>query len=98
MGSMPSRLFTIAFSICILAAAFQSRAADRPKPPTRDPQTPGYVTAKELHDGSVPPAHADGNFIIGPTHTKAPEMTAEEGEPKGAVFTLSMKSEDSKNR
>ena len=40
----------------------------RPTPPTRDPHTPGYVTAKELPDGAVPPADADGNFIIGPTH------------------------------
>src|SRR5437867_11651869 len=37
----------------------------RPTPPTRDPLTPGYVTAKELPDGAVPPADPDGNFIIG---------------------------------
>ena len=37
--------------------------------------TPGYVTAKELPDGAVPPPDADGNFIIGPTHNPAPEMT-----------------------
>ena len=42
----------------------------RPTPPTRDPHTPGYVTAKELPDGAVPPADADGNFIIGPTHNR----------------------------
>ena len=41
----------------------------RPTAPTRDPHTPGYVTAKELPDGAVPPIDADGNFIIGPTHT-----------------------------
>ena len=29
--------------------------APRPTPPTRDPHTPGYVTAKELPDGTVPP-------------------------------------------
>ena len=40
----------------------------RPTPPTRDPTSPGYVTAKDLPDGAVPPADADGNFIIGPTH------------------------------
>src|ERR1700690_2482621 len=28
----------------------------RPTPPTRDPLTPGYVAAKELPDGAVPPA------------------------------------------
>ncbi len=45
----------------------------RPKrqpPPTRDPLAPGFVTAKELPDGAVPPADAEGNFIIGPTHQR----------------------------
>ena len=48
----------------------------RPTPPARDPHTPGYVEAKELPDGQVPPPDADGNFIIGPTRKPAPEMTA----------------------
>src|ERR1700690_1641316 len=39
----------------------------RPTPPARDPNTPGYVAAKELPDGAVPPVDADGNFILGPT-------------------------------
>jgi enterochelin esterase family protein len=68
----------------------------RPMPPARDPHTPGYVTAKELPDGENAPANADGNFIIGPTHNRAPEMTAQEGVPQGAVFTLTMESTDSK--
>jgi hypothetical protein len=42
-----------------------------------DPNTPGYVSAKELPDGAVPPADAYGNFIIGPTHNPAPEMAVE---------------------
>ena len=56
----------------------------RPTPPTRDPHTPGYVTAKELPDGEVPHPDADGNFIIGSTHNPAPEMTAPEGSIQGA--------------
>ncbi len=68
----------------------------RPPPPTRDPSTPGYVTAKELPDGAVPPINANGNFIIGPTHTAAPEMTAKEGVPQGTVFNFTMESTDSK--
>ena len=43
----------------------------RPTPPTRDPNTPGYVTAKQLPDGANAPAKADGNFILGPTHNPA---------------------------
>jgi enterochelin esterase-like enzyme len=68
----------------------------RPTPPTRDPHTPGYVSAKELPDGEVPSPTADGNFIIGPTHNPAPEMAVKEGVPQGQVFNLTMESKDSK--
>ena len=68
----------------------------RPQAPTRDPHTPGYVTATELPDGDNAPATADGNFIIGPTHTPAPEMTAQEGVPQGTVYNFTMESADSK--
>jgi iron(III)-enterobactin esterase len=80
----------------ILIGVVAQTPATRPVPPTRDPNTPGYVQAKELPDGAVPPADADGNFIIGPTHNPAPEMTAQEGVPQGTVCTFSMSSEDSK--
>jgi len=69
--------------------------APRPTPPTRDPRTPGYVTAKELPDGANPPANVDGNFIIGPTYGAGAEMSAE-GVPKGTVIEFTMKSSDSK--
>jgi iron(III)-enterobactin esterase len=68
----------------------------RPTPPTRDPHTPGYVDAKELPDGTVPPADKDGNFIIGPTHTPAPEAVANPNIPHGDVFTFVLNSADSK--
>jgi enterochelin esterase family protein len=68
----------------------------RPTPPTRDPNTPGYVTAKELPDGANPPANADGNFIIGPTHNPAPETTPQQGVPQGTVSEFTMSSADSK--
>ena len=71
-------------------------AAARPTPPTRNPHTPGYVTAKELPDGTVPPADAEGNFIIGPTHNPAPETLVQEGVPQGAVYNFTMSSADSK--
>ena len=67
----------------------------RPAPPTRDPHTPGYVQAKELPDGAIPPSDADGNFIIGPTHTPAPEMTAQQL-THGDVVEFTMSSADSK--
>jgi iron(III)-enterobactin esterase len=67
----------------------------RPAPPTRDPHTPGYVDAKQLPDGTVPPSDADGNFIIGPTHTPAPGMTAQDL-TNGSVVEFTMNSSDSK--
>lgn len=95
---MNKTLLTLQIAISLLTATLSAPAADapRPKPPARDPHTPGYVTANELPDGAVPPNHEDGNFIIGPTRGKAPEMNVREGVPQGEVFTLTMKSEDSK--
>src|SRR5450755_4604884 len=98
------RLLSIAFLIGLMTGAgpamAQAPAAPvrppRPTPPTRDPNTPGYVTAKDLPDGANAPAKADGNFILGPTHNPAPEMTAQEGVPQGAVFNFTMESADSK--
>jgi len=68
----------------------------RPTMPTRDPNTPGYVQAKELPDGTNAPPNADGNFILGPTHNPAPQMTMQKGVPQGTVFEFTMKSADSK--
>jgi hypothetical protein len=36
----------------------------RPTPPTRDPDTSGYVTAKELPDAIVAPKDADGDKLV----------------------------------
>ncbi len=68
----------------------------RPTPPTRDPNTASYVTAKDLPDGENAPATVDGNFILGPTHNSASETTAQEGVPQGTVSTFTMESADSK--
>lgn len=68
----------------------------RQPPPTRDPNTPGYVKAKVLPDGTNAPINEDGNFILGPTHPPAPEMTVQEGVPQGTVYNFTMESKDSK--
>ena len=70
--------------------------ATRPTPPTRDPHTPGYVTATDLPDGALPPVDTEGNFILGPTHKHAPEMTVNTNVPQGAVYDFTMSSADSK--
>lgn len=77
------------------AQTLPSPHADRPAPPNRDPNTPGYVSAKDLPDGALPPANANGNFILGPTHAPAPEMSAS-GLSNGTVIEFTMKSFESK--
>lgn len=70
--------------------------AERPAPPTRDPHTPGYVGAKELPDGAIPPANVDGNFIIGPTYATPDEGVWGSAILQGTVIEFTMKSSDSK--
>src|ERR1035437_3356352 len=100
MYRLPSIAFLIGLMTGVDPGMAQAPTAGarptRPTPPTRDPNTPGYVTAKEVPDGANAPAKADGNFILGPLHNQAPEMTAREGVPQGAVFTFTMESADSK--
>jgi enterochelin esterase family protein len=74
----------------------QAQHTERPAPPTRDPHTQGYVTGKELPDGSNPSANEDGNFILGPTHSSAPEISGHNGVSNGTVFEFTMNSADSK--
>jgi iron(III)-enterobactin esterase len=81
---------------CILWAQQVDPKRERPEPPTRDANDPGYVKAKELPDGSIPPADADGNFIIGPSHPVAAEMSAGDNLSNGSVIEFTMKSSDSK--
>jgi enterochelin esterase family protein len=87
------RLLTIT---SLISAAIAQTPPARPTPPTRDPNTPGYVTAKDLPDGANASPNADGNFILGPTHNPAPEMTVKEGVPQGKVYEFTMESTDSK--
>jgi len=64
-------------------------ASARPTPPTRDPHTPGFVTATDLTDGTVPAVDRDGNFLLGPTHHPAPEMGTNALQGTVYEFTLS---------
>ncbi len=80
----------------LLAGSTLALGQSRQTPPTRNPHSPGFVAARELPDGAVPPANEDGNFIIGPTHRPAPEMLRRRGIPHGNVYEFTMKSSDSK--
>jgi enterochelin esterase-like enzyme len=66
------------------------------EPPVRDPHSPGFVSATELPDGAVPPVDVNGNYIVGPTHEPAREMSRAEGVPRGTVHRLEMSSTESK--
>ena len=91
-----SRLLTFATLLIVTAGASQARSQTRSTPPIRDPHTPGYVQAKELPDDTNAPVNADGNFILGPTHTAAPEMSVVAAVPQGTVIEFTMSSADSK--
>jgi enterochelin esterase-like enzyme len=73
----------------------QPQQTARPEPPIRDPHSPGYVHATDLPDGTVPRPDQNGNFIIGPAHPPAPEMTAQDL-THGTVVEFTMSSADSK--
>ena len=98
------QLFVRAILVAALLACFVATGQSqtslsltmRPVPPTRDPHSPGYVTATELSDGKNPPPDAGGNFIIGPTHNPAPEMISNADVLHGAVYEFTMSSVDSK--
>ena len=82
--------------LSLIIGTDRAALAQRPTPPARDPHTPGFVAAKELPDGDVPPVDVEGNFIIGPTHNRAAEMVVKPGVPQGTVHDLTMNSTDSK--
>ncbi|HUZ07348.1 MAG TPA: esterase family protein, partial [Candidatus Paceibacterota bacterium] len=96
------KLTGIAVSLCAvltLNAAMAQPVTNQPArhgPPTRDPHAPGFVEAKELPDGAVPSPTEDGNFIIGPTHNRAPEMIVNTNVPQGTIYNFTMSSADSK--
>ncbi|HEY1986964.1 MAG TPA: alpha/beta hydrolase-fold protein [Terracidiphilus sp.] len=85
--------------VAILTPAYSqslpAQHTERPEPPTRDPNSPGYVKATELPAGSIPPVGADGNFILGPIHVAAPEISFPNSVLKGTVIEFTMNSSGS---
>jgi enterochelin esterase family protein len=80
----------------LLAATTAALAQTHEAPPIRDPHTPGYVTATDLPDDTLPTPTQNGNFILGPTHTAAPESTVNPNVPQGTLTDITMSSADSK--
>ena len=77
----------------LLIVSAAAHAQSHPTYPTRDPHTVGYVRATQLPDGALPPDNQNGNFILGPTHNAAPEMSVHPGVPQGRVVELTLTSQ-----
>jgi enterochelin esterase family protein len=91
-------------------ALAQAAAAQKPSPATVAPATQpvsgatatasataaGPTQPLQGAPGANPPLHAEGNFLIGPTYARAPELAAVAGVPSGKVVTFTMNSADSK--
>jgi iron(III)-enterobactin esterase len=60
----------------------------------RGPQRPPLLPTPPLTARPTP--DADGNFVIGPPYTPAPELTVKDGVPKGTIHEFTMDSKDSK--
>jgi hypothetical protein len=96
MRSFPALLPAIAAFTCLLSSLPSAAQQPRPTPPTRDPHTAGYPAAADLPSGAVPASDSDGNFVIGPTHTPAPESLVHDNVPHGKIIEFTMLSSESK--
>lgn len=65
-------------------------------PPVRKFDDPGSPPFKVLKTGENPPLDVDGNYVIGPEYTTAPERKAVEGVPQGKVKQFTIDSKDTK--
>jgi enterochelin esterase family protein len=93
---------TCAVLLLLACPVAHSQARDQPSalrrtvPPTRDPHSPGFVTATDLTDGALPPPDQDGNFILGATHQSAPETLPHANVLHGEVIDFVLQSADNK--
>src|SRR5215472_8276501 len=84
----PWALFLIFTVLCTQTALAQ--------PPVRKFDDAGSPPFKVLKTGENPPLDADGNFVIGPEYTPAPERKAVEGVPQGKVKQFIIDSKETK--
>jgi enterochelin esterase family protein len=92
----PTRLPTDPGTPALIAAgpnaAALARVALKNPPGTND----AAANPTEAAPGANPPADVDGNFLIGPQYTPAPELTVKADVPQGRVQQFSMESTNSK--
>src|SRR5436305_380688 len=75
---------------------FFSTPTVRAQPPVRKFDDPGSPPFTVLKAGENPPLDADGNFVIGPDYTPAPERKAAPGVPQGKVKQFTIDSKETK--
>ena len=83
-------------SLLLVTIAATAAVAQQTPYPTRSPLTPGYVHATTLSDGTLPPATADGNFVLGPAHPADPATLPQPGVPHGTVTLITLNSSESR--
>ena len=66
------------------------------QPPVRKFDDPSSPPFKVLETGENPPLDADGNYVIGPEYTPAPERKMVEGVPQGKVKQFTIDSKETK--
>jgi enterochelin esterase-like enzyme len=81
---------------CLFSEAAVSQARRRKSPPVRKYDAPGAPAFKRLKPGENPPVDADGNFVIGPDYSRAPEYQLVKGVPRGKIQQFTMDSKDGK--
>jgi len=83
-------------TIVVCSYLFSMTALAREAPPTRKFDAPGSPPFKRLKPGENPPVDVDGNFVIGPDYTPAPERKVVKGVPQGKVQQFTINSKDTK--
>ncbi len=86
--SRPLAAFLVFLSLAVQTAIAQ--------PPVRPYDAPGSPPFKVLKPGENPPPDADGNFVIGPNYTPAPERKPVAGVPQGKVKQFVIDSKETK--
>ena len=69
-------LITYLMCSCLFSETAFAQARKRKPAPTRKFDAPGSPPFKKLKPGVNPPVDVDGNFVIGPKYSPAPERKA----------------------
>lgn len=78
----------------LFSEAASAQARKRKPAPTRKYDAPGAPEFTVLKPGENPPVDANGNFVIGPEYSPAPENKAVADVPQGKVMQFTMDSRD----